>query len=91
MAAFFCHQQDDRLCSGWVGCHDMDNSLGLRFALAAGAITEDQFIEALDYQCSIPLFASGQEARDHGMAKLENPGDDAKRVAAKLTRKLGLD
>jgi hypothetical protein len=31
-AAFFCHQQDDELCSGWVGCHNMVESFGLRLA-----------------------------------------------------------
>jgi hypothetical protein len=88
LAAFFCHQQTGCLCAGWVGCHDMDNSLGLRMALAAGAISEAEYVEALDYECPIPLWESGQAAHDHGVAEIETPSVQAVRVIGKLTRKL---
>jgi len=87
-AAFFCHQRTGSLCAGWVGCHDMDHSLGLRMAAATGAITMEEYEEALDYVCPIPLFESGTAVRDHGVAKVEEPGDDARRIVAKLSRKL---
>ena len=42
---FMCHQDNDRLCAGWVACHDMDESLGFRinafsldFCLALGRL-----------------------------------------------------
>lgn len=88
-AAFFCHQQTGALCSGWVGCHDMGENIGLRLALATGAITEEQYLEALDYVCSIELWESGQAARDHGVERLDDPDEAALRVADKLTRRLG--
>jgi hypothetical protein len=90
-SAFFCHQQDGSLCSGWVGCHDMDESIGLRLAVAHNLLTKEQYEEALDYVCPVPLWESGQVARDHGMAELIEPGDKAKQVVAKLGRKLGLE
>jgi hypothetical protein len=87
-AAFFCHQQTGSLCAGWVGCHDMDNSLGLRFALVNEVLSKGQYLEALEYECPIPLWESGKAARDHGVAEVLNPGNDALRVVKKLHRKV---
>ena len=91
-AAFFCHQKavgDDgaRLCRGWVGCHDMPNSLGLRMALIAGAIDEATYRAALDYVSPVPLFESGAEAAAHGIAEISEPSDEAVRVVAKIYRR----
>jgi len=86
-SAFFCHQQTGELCAGWVGCHDMDGSLGLRLAAACDAITPAQYDEALDYVCKVPLWASGQEAHDHGVADVDEPSDDAVRAMERLRRK----
>jgi hypothetical protein len=81
---FFCHQQNGRLCSGWVGCHDMEESMGLRIALLAGVLTQEDFEAACDYTSPVPLFASGAEAAAHGMAELEDPGTKARRVVDKV-------
>lgn len=86
---FLCHQQTGALCAGWVGCHDMDKSMGLRIAAAQGIVTEEQYLEALDYVCSIPLWESGQAARDHGVERLDYPDEAVRRVYEKLKRKLG--
>jgi hypothetical protein len=83
-AAFFCHQQNGRLCSGWVGCHDMAESFGLRIAALQGVVSEEDFEAALDYVCPVPLFASGAEAAAHGMAEVEEPGLGARRVVDKV-------
>jgi hypothetical protein len=83
-AAFFCHQQNGRLCAGWVGCHDMEESMGLRIAVLAGAVTREGYEAALDYVSPVPLFASGAEAAAHGMAELQDPGLNARRTADKL-------
>lgn len=88
-AAFFCHQQDGRLCAGWVGTHDMAESLGLRFLLALEKATDDEVEAILDYESPIPLFASGQEAADHGLAEVEAPSLKAVRTIQNLERKRG--
>lgn len=88
--AFFCHQQDGSLCSGWVGCHDMVNNIGLRVAMANDMITMEQYLEALSYVSPIPLFKSGQAARDHGMAEIDHPSPKAIETGKRLIRKLSL-
>jgi len=88
--AFFCHQQNGELCAGWVGCHDMDNSIGLRLSFVADNLTEEQYREALYYQPQVPIFESGKEARDHGVRDIETPSPRAIRVVQKLGKKLEL-
>lgn len=89
-SAFMCHQQDDRLCAGWVGCHDMEESLGIRFAVLTGGLAADDLDAVFDYECSVPLWASGQEAHDHGMREVLAPGPDAAKTIKRLRGKLGL-
>jgi hypothetical protein len=87
VTAFLCHQQDGRLCAGWVAVHDMDESLGLRMAAAAGLLTREQYEEALDYTTDVPLFASGAEAAAHGLAEVADPGRAARATVEKLRRR----
>lgn len=75
-ALFYCHQNDGHLCAGWVGCHDTDNLLALRFNRADRA--------TFDYQSPVPLFASGAEAARHGMRDIDAPGPAAQTAMAKL-------
>lgn len=89
-SVFLCHQQTGQLCAGWVGCHDMTNSLGLRMAVACQAITPEQYDEALDYTCPVPLHESGAAAARHGMAEIEEPGERAQRTIGKLRKKLDI-
>jgi len=81
---FYCHQQDGNLCAGWVGCHDMDQMLALRISRVDPS--------TFDYVSPVPLFASGQEACDHGMSGVLDPGKDAllaiKKLRTKRRRKL---
>lgn len=83
---FLCHQQDGHLCAGWAGTHDMDNTLAMR--LAHHRMAGEEIEKTYDYVCPVPLWSSGREARDHGMANLETPDDKARRTIEKLTRKL---
>ena len=39
---FGCHQQDGHLCAGWVGTHDMAESLSLRIAESCGHISPEE-------------------------------------------------
>lgn len=83
LGLFFCHQRDGRLCAGWVGCHDMTDNLAVRLHGIAP--------EAFDYESHIPLFGSGHDAADHGMNGIDRPDEVARRMVARLAKKLGLD
>lgn len=82
--AFYCHQGTGRLCSGWVGCHDMGESFGLRVAELHDHVTPEDVETVMDYVSPVPLFGSGAEAAAHGMAEVYEPGDDARRTIDKL-------
>lgn len=87
IGAFFCHQQDGRLCAGWVGCHDMDESLGMRLAVSHGLISESDYEAAVNYVSPVPLFATGAEACAHGMTDVPSPGVKARSTIDRLERK----
>lgn len=58
---FHCHTTPEFLCSGWVGCHDMNNMLAVRLHwrdLDTGTVQ--------GYVSPVPLFGSGAEAAAHG-------------------------
>lgn len=79
---FLCHQQDGRLCAGWVGCHDMGESLAFRIACAS--ISRADAAEILNYKTAVPLFKSGAAAATHGMKAIRRPGRKAKNVMENL-------
>lgn len=85
---FMCHQQDGHACAGWVGCHNMEETGGFRLACSSGSIDEADQEAFLDYECAVPLFASGKEAADHGLARVESPPPETIRAAKRLRRKL---
>lgn len=87
LAAFFCHQQNGRLCAGWVGCHDMQDNLGLRVAGSMGALSPADIDAALAYESPVELQPSGAAAAMHGMAEISRPGPAARRVVGKLERR----
>jgi hypothetical protein len=77
-AGFACHATPQQLCHGWavVGSsrgHEFE-LLALRLQWPAGGIPE----------AAIPLFASGDEAADHGQADVDHPGEDAQASMLKL-------
>jgi hypothetical protein len=88
IAAFYCHLSDGRLCSGWVGCHDMYESLGLRLALGHDHISEADYVEALNYESPVELFESGAAAAAHGKRDIPTPSPAARRAVEKLTARL---
>jgi hypothetical protein len=77
---FFCHQQNDALCSGWLGCHEPRNLLAMR--LHYRQVKPETF----DYTTKIPLFASGAEAAEHGIKDIDAPSEGAKKAVIKLLR-----
>lgn len=90
---FLCHQADGRVCAGWAGCHDGHELLALRMAALQG-MSPDEVANTRDYTSAMPLFGSGQEAADHGMARIDDPDPKAKRVIVRLAPRIaarGLD
>lgn len=84
LARFDCHQKDGCLCAGWVGTHGAHNLLALR-------LIADKVDPAVwTYESPVPLFASGQEATDHGKRDLKMPGSKALQVIDRLQRQHGL-
>jgi hypothetical protein len=84
---FMCHQQDGNLCAGWVAVHDMDESLGLRLAASMGMFSSEELELLRSYSTDVPLFDSGTEAREHGLADVETPGVEARALVEKLQRR----
>jgi hypothetical protein len=84
---FQCHQQDGRLCAGWVAVHNMEHCLALRLGVLSGAVDETDVDAIVDYRTDVPLFASGADAAAHGLRDLARPGLEARRMADKLRRR----
>ena len=78
---FLCHQQNNALCSGWLGCHGPQNLLAMR--LHHGHVEP----EAFQYETDVPLFKSGAAAAFHGLLEVEAPGEKAKKTMTTLVRK----
>ena len=68
-ALFMCHQNDGCLCGGWLMTHDLDELLALRMNPVDASVG--------DYAPDVAVFASGQEAHDHGVRDLEHPSSEA--------------
>jgi hypothetical protein len=77
---FMCHQQDGKLCAGWVGCHGARNLLAMR--LSASAIERSVWT----YRSPVPLFKSGAAASAHGKRAMRRPGPKAKLMIRRLMR-----
>ncbi len=85
--AFLCHQQNGRVCAGWLGCHLKAprgrDLLSLRFLFRSS----DDWLameEILDYKSPVPLFSSSREAAEHGLTEVDNPDYDAARIINKI-------
>ena len=72
-ALFLCHSKSECLCSGWLATHDPRDLLALRLSRN---IHENVFV----YRTDVPVFASGQEAHDHGVADIDHPSEEALRL-----------
>lgn len=81
---FMCHQRDGCLCGGWLLTHDRNNLLALRFA----AVFRSQIDDSVwTYNPEgVEVFASGQEACDHGLRDIDEPGPEAQRIMRGLTK-----
>lgn len=77
---FMCHQQDGKMCGGWLACHGPENLLALRMSRGVAP-------EAHRYETSVPVFQSGAEARQHGLRDIAKPDVKAGKMIAGLVRK----
>jgi hypothetical protein len=89
---FLCHQHDagsdrSRVCAGWAGCHDGTHLLAMRFAAITGSMSPQAVDATMDYCSPVPLFRSGAEAAEHGMAEVERPGSQAVMAMGKIARR----
>jgi hypothetical protein len=85
LGLFQCHQtgpedRPDRLCAGWVACHGSE-LLALRIAVSVGSLDPS----VMGYTTDVPLFGSGTEAAEHGMAEIDDPSVEAQALMAKIT------
>ena len=80
---FMCHQGAGEVCAGWAGVHGRDPG---NFALRMAALLDPEIdIRAVrEYETSVPLFASGAEAADHGEREIEHPSPEAVAVTEKV-------
>ena len=78
--AFGCHRGDGRLCAGWLGHRRPQDLLAVRIGVIGGTLPP----EIMGYTTDVPLFASGAEAAQHGLSKIDEMNPDAVAAAAKI-------
>lgn len=86
MKAFMCHQNDGRLCAGWVACHGGE-ALGLR--LIAAYMEPEEVDKLMAWKTDVPVFESGNAACQHGLREIKNPGMGAAKMMGKIERRRG--
>lgn len=78
---FVCHATPGRLCHGWAVVHE---GRGHAFALLAlRFLRHDPRVPAVG---PVPLFASGNDAADHGLDDVEAPSPAAVGMMDRLSR-----
>ena len=80
-ASFACHATPEHYCHGWAVVHE---NRGREHALLALRIWPPV---AEIPEPAVPLFASGNEAADHGQADIEEPSEEADETVERLLRK----
>ena len=85
VARFDCHQQNGKLCAGWIGVHGASNLLAMRLLSFNDGVEIDR--KVWTYKSPVPLFGSGAEAAAHGKRAINRPGKAGKAMVARLQRK----
>ena len=78
---FLCHQRNGCLCGGWLACHDPQELLALR--LPSSELVDPS---VYSYSTDVPVFASGAEARAHGIKDVRRPSHPAQKMIDGLMR-----
>jgi hypothetical protein len=79
-AYFACHATPEHFCHGWAVVH---TSRGNEFDLISLRVVGYPDIP----EATVPLFASGNEAADHGQEEIEEPSAAALETVDRLLRK----
>jgi hypothetical protein len=82
LKAFYCHHADGRVCSGWLAHRDPADLLAVRLGISIGTLHES----VVDHCTTVPLFASGAEAADHGEKEIKSPSEKATQTIAKIVK-----
>jgi Family of unknown function (DUF6283) len=80
ISTFACHATPEHLCHGWAVVH---TSRGHEYDLLALRFWPSGPIP----KAAVPLFASGNEAADHGQKDIETPSAAATETVDRLVRK----
>jgi hypothetical protein len=78
-SAFACHARPEQLCHGWAVVH---TSRGHAYDLLALRLRPPEPIP----KPAVPLFASGNEAADHGQRDIDTPSDEAQKAVETVMR-----
>jgi hypothetical protein len=98
VGVFQCHQggrgrPGARVCAGWAAVHGRQEGgralLALRLGVVFGTLSARVVEAILSYRTTVPLFTSGAEAAEHGMARIGDPGADARQAMGKIMRRRG--
>lgn len=83
---FGCHgDEGEHVCAGWLGHRDPADLLAVRIGLINGFLDH----AVLTYRTTVPLFATGAEAAEHGMSGITAPDDRAIEAMAKILARRG--
>jgi hypothetical protein len=86
LAPFHCHQETasgvPTYCRGWVSCHGFD-AIAIRLACASGRMDPAE----VERPCHVPLYSTGKEACEAGLAGIRRPTPKALRAIERLQRK----
>jgi hypothetical protein len=80
LRVFLCHQNGQQACAGWLGHRDPIELLAVRVGISRGDLAP----ECAEFETSIPLFASGAEAAEHGAREIAQPGERAATAISKI-------
>ena len=78
-----CHGTPALVCAGWAGHRDPQDLLAARLGVSEGTLDPS----VLRYTTTVPLFASGAEAAEHGMADYKDPSWPARLAVTRIRRK----
>jgi len=83
---FYCHQNDGKLCAGWLATHGPHNLLAMRLAsfFGTGRVALDPALWT--YRSPVPVFKTGAQAAAHGKRAINRPGAKARGVVARLMK-----
>ena len=82
-ATFLCHHttaDNEICCRGWLAVHR--ESVAVRLTMLKGATTPDQVYADV----KTPLYATGNEAADAGIAGIEEPSLEARKTIQKVRK-----